>query len=65
LANRPFCKCPPELLQKYRLACGDIVFARIGATTGKSYLVLTEKVRLERAFATVMAELDDSNGNNV
>lgn len=35
----PFCECPPELLGKYRLACGDIVFARIGATTGKSYLI--------------------------
>src|SRR5712664_1047334 len=31
----PFCECPPELLDKYRLASGDIVFARIGATTGK------------------------------
>jgi type I restriction enzyme, S subunit len=35
----PFCECPPELVGKYRLACGDIVFARIGATTGKSYLI--------------------------
>jgi type I restriction enzyme S subunit len=35
----PFCDCPTELLGKYRLACGDIVFARIGATTGKSYLI--------------------------
>jgi type I restriction enzyme S subunit len=36
----PFCECPPELLDKYRLASGDIVFARIGATTGKSYLIM-------------------------
>jgi type I restriction enzyme S subunit len=35
----PFCECPAELLNKYRLASGDIVFARIGATTGKSYLI--------------------------
>ena len=35
----PYCDCPPELLDKYRLASGDIVFARIGATTGKSYLI--------------------------
>lgn len=35
----PFCACPPELLNRYRLATGDIVFARIGATTGKSYLI--------------------------
>jgi type I restriction enzyme S subunit len=35
----PFCECPPEVVGKYWLACGDIVFARIGATTGKSYLI--------------------------
>jgi type I restriction enzyme S subunit len=35
----PFCECPTELLNKYLLASGDIVFARIGATTGKSYLI--------------------------
>jgi len=35
----PFCECPTELLNKYILASGDIVFARIGATTGKSYLI--------------------------
>ncbi|MBI5015922.1 MAG: restriction endonuclease subunit S [Deltaproteobacteria bacterium] len=35
----PFCECPSDLLPKYQLASGDIVFARIGATTGKSYLI--------------------------
>ena len=35
----PFCECPEKELGKYRLASGDIVFARIGATTGKSYLI--------------------------
>ena len=35
----PYCKCPPKLLDKYRLRSGDIVFARIGATTGKSQLI--------------------------
>ena len=35
----PFCECPTNLLNKYLLASGDIVFARIGATTGKSYLI--------------------------
>ena len=35
----PFCECPAELLNKYLLGSGDIVFARIGATTGKSYLI--------------------------
>ncbi|MFM1799504.1 MAG: Type restriction enzyme EcoKI specificity protein [Cyanobacteriota bacterium] len=35
----PYCKIEfPDLL-KFRLASGDIVFARTGATTGKSFLV--------------------------
>jgi type I restriction enzyme S subunit len=33
----PYCACDEPA--KYRLADGDIVFARTGATTGKSYLV--------------------------
>ena len=35
----PYCLCTPEALDKYRLHGGDIVFARTGATTGKSYLI--------------------------
>jgi len=35
----PFCECPEEVAARYRLACGDVVFARIGATTGKSFLI--------------------------
>lgn len=35
----PFCKIEAPDLPKYRLASGDIVFARTGATTGKSFLV--------------------------
>lgn len=35
----PYCKIPPADFPKYRLASGDIVFARTGATTGKSFLV--------------------------
>lgn len=35
----PFCKIELADLPKYRLSSGDIVFARTGATTGKSYLV--------------------------
>jgi len=33
----PFCNCPDY--KNYELKNGDIVFARIGATTGKSYLI--------------------------
>jgi len=36
----PYCKIVPSDLPKYRLATGDIVFARTGATTGKSFLVV-------------------------
>lgn len=33
----PYCRCPQA--EKYHLCKGDILFARSGATTGKSYLV--------------------------
>ncbi len=35
----PFCECPEELMERYLLADNDILFARIGATTGKNFLV--------------------------
>lgn len=35
--NVPCCNCPD--IEKYKLINGDIVFARIGATTGKSYII--------------------------
>ncbi len=35
----PSCDIPPEKIERYRLAPGDILFARTGATTGKSFLV--------------------------
>ena len=35
----PYCKCNEGELLKYKLETGDIVFARTGATTGKSYLL--------------------------
>ena len=35
----PYCKIESTDLPNYRLASGDIVFARTGATTGKSFLV--------------------------
>jgi len=37
--NVPYCKCNDKDIQKYKLETGDIVFARTGATTGKSYLI--------------------------
>lgn len=38
-ATVPYCPIDANDLPKYKLADGDIVFARTGATTGKSYLV--------------------------
>lgn len=38
-ATVPYCLIEKADLPKYKLADGDIVFARTGATTGKSYLV--------------------------
>lgn len=35
----PFCQCDRDQFDKYRLSENDILFARIGATTGKSYIV--------------------------
>jgi len=37
--NVPSCNCPDGEIDNYLLKSGDIVFARTGATTGKSYLV--------------------------
>lgn len=33
----PYCNCPDA--EKYRLQTGDVVFARTGGTTGKSYFI--------------------------
>lgn len=35
----PFCSAPKKKIDICRLKSGDIVFARIGATTGKSYMI--------------------------
>lgn len=35
----PFCNCSKEDINRYALQDGDIVFARTGATTGKSFLL--------------------------
>ena len=38
-AKVPYCTCSAEDREKYSLKAGDIVIARIGATTGKAYMV--------------------------
>jgi hypothetical protein len=35
----PWCACPDRISEQSRLRPGDIVFARTGATTGKSFLI--------------------------
>lgn len=35
----PYCQCSPTKVEKYKLLSGDVLFARIGATTGKTFLV--------------------------
>ena len=35
----PFCRCSTKDFEKYKLEKGDILFARTGATTGKTYLI--------------------------
>jgi len=35
----PFCHCPNSIKEKYILKPGDILFARTGTTTGKSYII--------------------------
>ncbi len=37
--NVPYCVCSQETKDKYLLKTGDIVIARIGATTGKAYII--------------------------
>ncbi len=50
----PYCKIGSDDLPKYRLASGDIVFARTGATTGKSFLVTDPP---EAVFASYLIRL--------
>jgi type I restriction enzyme, S subunit len=37
----PFCQIDDHRIESYRLSPGDLVFARTGATTGKSFLIKT------------------------
>jgi type I restriction enzyme, S subunit len=50
----PFCPIEASVLKKFKLAHGDIVFARTGATTGKSFLVSNPP---EAVFASYLIRL--------
>ncbi len=56
----PFCKIDTALQTKFLLATGDIVFARTGATTGKSYLVSDPP---DSVFASYLIRLRLSDKN--
>ncbi|MBC7391628.1 MAG: restriction endonuclease subunit S [Opitutaceae bacterium] len=51
----PYCKISPLEYDKYKLVNGDIVFARTGATTGKSFLV---KNPPKSVFASYLIKLN-------
>lgn len=53
----PYCSIAPSDISKYELSEGDIVFARTGATTGKSYLI-TEPPNAVFASYLIRVQLD-------
>ena len=50
----PYCRIDAKAIPKYKLIDGDIVFARTGASTGKSYLVTNPP---ESVFASYLIRL--------
>jgi len=58
--NVPYCKIAADNLKKHRLLDGDIVFARTGATTGKSYLVSDPPLAV---FASYLIRVQLTNKN--
>lgn len=50
----PYCECTARDLDRYRLETNDIVFARSGATTGKTYLISEPP---EAVFASYLIRL--------
>jgi type I restriction enzyme, S subunit len=51
----PYCRCNVQALEKYKLIMGDILFARSGATTGKTFLV--SDLPYEAIFASYLIRL--------
>jgi type I restriction enzyme S subunit len=48
--NVPYCHCSKEDAKQYELSEGDILFARTGATTGKSYLIRVRVQDIAKLF---------------
>ncbi|MDC0502357.1 restriction endonuclease subunit S [Euryarchaeota archaeon] len=55
----PYCRITDEKFSKYQLKKGDIVFARTGATTGKSFLI-TESPDSVFASYLIRVQITDS-----
>ena len=47
----PYCEAPKRDFEKFQLSPGEIVFARTGATTGKSYLI---RDQVDAVFASYL-----------
>ncbi|MFZ5826725.1 MAG: restriction endonuclease subunit S [Bacillota bacterium] len=60
-AQVPFCECPRKKVEKFRLVPGDILFARSGATTGKTFLV-GDDCPDEAVFASYLIRLRVKGG---
>lgn len=54
-ASVPYCKIDDKIKSKYLLKDGDLVFARTGATVGKSYLI--QGLNEEAVFASYLIRL--------
>lgn len=54
----PFCKIGKDELSKYLLSEGDIVFARTGATTGKSFLLTNPPLAVFASYLIRLRILD-------
>jgi len=59
--NVPYCKIEDNELKKYLLKKGDIVFARTGATTGKSFLIQGEIPRAIFASYLIKVHINNSS----
>ena len=58
----PFCEATPKKLAKARIEPGDIVFARTGATTGKSFLI--HESPEDAVFASYLIRVRPSDRTN-
>src|SRR2546422_873869 len=58
-ASVPSCSIPADRIHAYQLRSGDLVFARTGATTGKSFLI---KSCPQTVFASYLIRVRPSTG---